>query len=195
VAFDRCLTDPEREQVEAGLAFPSPGHTRSASQRSSGVPPSTNPTAVRQAYDLRLTLKDNPKETPFYVNVMPATANDLPSLATFDIEREAKHGDIPGLPPSLRFRFPGRSEQVYSAANPKWQYWTATGVRYLVLFADLPGVFHGSKPGAQDPRRQIIPLDENYWPPGTKEIEVEILASRIHVVTPPRPGQSLPAGW
>jgi len=87
--------------------------------------------------------------------------------------------------------------QTLDAADPKWTEWKSSGAQYLIVLADLPGVFEDGKAGTQDPRRQIVPICECYWPPKTKELDVEVQASGVRLVTAPspQPGQPLPFGW
>lgn len=57
------------------------------------------------------------------------------------------------------FRFGPNSPQTYTLAanDPIWKHWHDTGVKEIMVIADLPGVF-SDQPGDADARRKILPL-------------------------------------
>ncbi len=73
--------------------------------------------------------------------------------------------------------------RTLAVSDPIWKQWQ--GDAYVFVLADLPGKF-ADQPGAQDPRRQILPLFKSAWPGGTKELKVRVQQSGITVVTPLR---------
>ena len=75
--------------------------------------------------------------------------------------------------------------QSLAVSDAQWARWQAKGVTHLLVLADLPGA-HVSKPGSQDERRQILPLDRCNWPKGTKNLQVLVQRSGIVVLTPVR---------
>ena len=60
---------------------------------------------------------------------------------------------------SKSFRFGPNSPQTYTlaATDPIWKHWHDTGVKEIMVIADLPGVFP-DLPGDADARRKILPL-------------------------------------
>jgi hypothetical protein len=75
--------------------------------------------------------------------------------------------------------------QTLSSTDPIWTDWLASGVTHIVVLADLPGL-QSDKPGTQDPRRQILPLDKCHWPDKTTSLTIEVQKSGIDVRTPVR---------
>lgn len=69
--------------------------------------------------------------------------------------------------------------------DPAYAQWKTQGAAFIFVLADLPGA-HNDLPGAQDPRRQILSLDQCNWPDDTKELKVLIQESGIEVQTPVR---------
>jgi len=70
--------------------------------------------------------------------------------------------------------------------DPIWSQWLNRGSLYLLMIADLPGIFKDQE-GTKDFRRLLIPLDSANWPStwftSTDTIHVEILAAMIRVET------------
>jgi len=89
----------------------------------------------------------------------------------------------------------GHLQSTLPARDPKWKQWKKDGIQYLVIIADLPGVFDDGKSGSQDPRRQLLPICKCYWKSWTRNIPVEVQASGVRVLAVPREGQVLPPGW
>ena len=151
-----------------------------------------------QAYNLHVTLDKALKDSSVEVDVMAVNSYDLERLKTYSLNKYWQAGDpMRADLPKTSFSFLSGNdlERVLKATDPKWQQWTKSGVQYLVILADLPGVYQEGMTGSQDPRRQILPICECYWPPKTKDILVEVQASGVRIITPPRPGQTLPPGW
>ena len=82
---------------------------------------------------------------------------------------------------------------VIKKLDPQWDKWLKSGVQYLVVVADLPGVYEEGKAGTQDPRRQLVPLCKCYWPGGTKDLNLKVQAGGVTLLTTPREGWSLPS--
>jgi hypothetical protein len=80
--------------------------------------------------------------------------------------------------------------QTLSAKDPIWDKWYANkndkSVYHLYVLALLPGVFEDA-PGDRDPRRQILPLNVEMWPNGTKDILLKVQTTGIVTVTTPKP--------
>jgi hypothetical protein len=151
-----------------------------------------------QAYDLHIKLGTNLQGSSVVVDVLPANQYNLEKLKNYSVNKYWKSGDsLRQDTPKVTFSFVSgdKLEQTLPATDPKWKEWMDTGVQYLVIIADLPGVFDDGKVGSQDPRRQILPICKCYWDSGTKDLVVEVQRSGVHIATPPRPDQPLPPGW
>jgi hypothetical protein len=151
-----------------------------------------------RAYNLQIKLGDTLKDSSVVVDVIAANAYDMERLKTYSVNKYWEPGDaLRHDLPKVSFSFVSGSslEHTMPVTDPMWKAWLASGVQYLVVMADLPGVYPEGKVGSQDPRRQIVPVCVCYWPPKTKTINLEIQASGVRVATPPRLGQALPQGW
>lgn len=148
-------------------------------------------------YNLHVNLSPSLKESSVVVDLIPANAYDLERLRTCSVNKfwqadDPMRKDLTRV--SFSFVSGNNLGREIKASDPRWEKWINSGAQYLVLIADLPGVYQ-DRPGNQDPRRQILPICRCYWPSGTKDLVVDVQASGLRVVTPPRVGQSLPPGW
>lgn len=85
-----------------------------------------------------------------------------------------------------------RDDKVLSRYDPNWGEWigrsfgsgqSGKGAQWLFVIANIPGVTE-DLPGAQDPRRIILPLKGSDWPFRTSEIEIVIKSSMAVCTTP-----------
>jgi len=156
------------------------------------------PPGKPEAYNLHVTLDKALKDSSVEVDVIPVSASDLERLKTYSVNKYWQAGDSMRADlPKISFNFLSGNDlgRVLTMKDPKWQQWTKSGVQYLVILADLPGVYQVGMIGSQDPRRQLLPICQCYWPSGTKDLAVDVQASGVRITTPPRPGQTLPPGW
>jgi hypothetical protein len=156
------------------------------------------PPGKAQAYNLHVTLDKALKDSSVEVDVIPVNSYDLERLKTYSVNKYWQAGDpmredLPKV--SFSFLSGNNLERVLKISDPKWQQWTKSGVQYLVLLADLPGVYQDGMIGSQDPRRQLLPICHCYWPSRTKDLVVDVQTSGVRIITPPRPEQILPPGW
>jgi hypothetical protein len=82
------------------------------------------------------------------------------SVADYPVGRYWEQGgSVAEGAPKKSFRFgPGEPEvQAISAGDPIWKQWQSSGVKELLVIADLPGVFPDVSPD-MDPRRKILPI-------------------------------------
>jgi hypothetical protein len=152
------------------------------------------------AYNLQVKLGATLEHASVFVHVIPANPSDLERLRTYSLNKYWRPGDALNRDlPKHVFNFVDSKQlaQTLASTDPEWTTWKNSGAQYLVVYADLPNVFEEGKPGTQDPRRQIIPICECYWPPKTKDLEIEVQASGVRLITAPasQPGQPLPPGW
>jgi hypothetical protein len=81
---------------------------------------------------------------------------------------------------------PGNAEpKTLSRKDKVWQAWKDRGALHLFVLADLPGA-HGDKPGTEDGRRVILPLDKARWTK-TDTIQIFVQRTRVTCTTPPDP--------
>jgi hypothetical protein len=149
------------------------------------------------AYDLHVNLSPALKDSSVVADVIPANEYDLARLRTYSINQYWQPDDSmrQGLN-KVTFSFVSGQDlnREIKATDPRWQKWIKSGAQYLVIVADLPGVYQ-DLPGSQDPRRQILPICKCYWPAGTKDLVVNVQSSGVSVMSAPRVGMSLPPGW
>jgi hypothetical protein len=151
-----------------------------------------------RAYDLNIHLGDTLKDSSVVVDVIAANVYDVERLKTYNMNKFWQPGDAMRADLSkVEFSFVSGADlsRTLARTNTLWKKWASSGVQYLVVLADLPGVYEDGKSGSQDPRRQIVPICECYWPPKTKNLDIAIQASGVRVETAPRLGQTLPPGW
>jgi hypothetical protein len=151
-----------------------------------------------KAYNLKVTLGSSLKDSSVVVDVIPANPSDLERLKTYSINKYWKSGDPLRqdlTKTTFSFVSGDKLEQTLPAKDPKWKEWKKAGVQYLVVIADLPGLFEEGKTGSQDPRRQLIPICRCYWVSGTKDLKVEVQTSGVRPAVAPRVGHTLPPGW
>jgi hypothetical protein len=149
-----------------------------------------------QSYNLKLSPGDSLKDSSVVVDVVGINQSELPKWQSYSIKDYFKPGDAVRQD-AARFTaefVPGKQNPaVLKKTDPLWDKWTKSGVQYLVVIADLPGVYKEGKVGSQDPRRQLIPCCKCYWPDKTADLEVRIQAGGVSLVTTLREGWTLPA--
>jgi hypothetical protein len=161
----------------------------------SGCKPGAGGGAAR-AYNLKLVPGESLKDSSVVVDIIGLQSSELQLLQTYSLKKYFKSGDPVRTDLSktnVTFRPDKQTAFELKKDDPLWTKWLAEGVQYVVVIADLPGVYEEGKNGSQDPRRQLIPLCRCYWPGGTKDLTVEVRAGGVRIVTVPRDGQTLPA--
>jgi hypothetical protein len=161
----------------------------------SGCKPGAGGGAAR-GYNLSLVPGASLKDSSVVVDIIGIQQSELQLLQTYSLKKYFKPGDTVRMDlvkTNVTFLPDKQTTFVLKRDDPLWDKWLAEGVQYVVLIADLPGVYEEGKNGSQDPRRQLIPICKCYWPSGTKDLTAEIRAGGVRVVTAPREGQTLPA--
>jgi hypothetical protein len=149
-----------------------------------------------QAYNLKVVPGDSLKDSSVVVDVIGLHQSELQLLQTYSLKKYFKPGDkVRGdlSKQTITFLPDKQTPFELKKTDPLWKKWLAEGVQYVVVIADLPGVYEEGKNGSQDPRRQMVPLCKCYWPGGNKDLTLEVRAGGVRVVTVPREGQTLPA--
>ena len=139
-------------------------------------------------YTVQVDLDESLKNSSVLVDLVGVNPSSLPRWEAYDMGKYWREGDPMRRDADkvvLNFVSGQALTNSLPATSAQWDQWQATGVTQVLVLADLPGV-QASSPGAQDPRRQIVPLDECNWPSGTKTIKVLVQRSGIQVLTPTR---------
>ena len=139
-------------------------------------------------YSINVTLDDSLKTSSVIVDLVGVNPSTLPRWEAYDMGKYWKEGDpMRRDADKVVLNFVSGQTLTKSMANtdPQWEKWKNTGVTHVMVLADLPGT-QASRPGAQDARRQILPLDECSWPPKTTELKLLVQRSGIVVITPAR---------
>jgi hypothetical protein len=129
------------------------------------------------------------------VDIVGLNPSEMPKWQGYSLKKYFAPGDpLRKDAVKVTAEFTPDQQKVFKLAqnDPIWERWKKAGVQQLVVLADLPGTFEEGKSGSQDPRRQIIPLCECYWPKKTAELNLEVLASGVKLTTLTREGWSLP---
>jgi hypothetical protein len=78
---------------------------------------------------------------------------------------------------------------VLTADDPIWKQWLSAGATRLYVLAFLPRHFDDA-PGALDPRRRILPLDQCRWKRKRNQtIRLTLLPTEVRVDTKPLAGK------
>ncbi len=141
------------------------------------------------AYHVTVNLDESLKEGSVLVDLVAANQANLPRWESYSItkywkERDPMRTDADKV--TLSFVSGKSLTNELGRVDAKWNKWLAQGATHLVVLADLPGA-RQDKPGTQDERRQIIPLDPCHWPKKTTNLIIQVQRSGINVQTPPRP--------
>ncbi|MCZ6835299.1 MAG: hypothetical protein O7G85_05940 [Planctomycetota bacterium] len=83
---------------------------------------------------------------------------------------------------TLTFTNQRTEPQLLPADDMIWQRWMSSGARKMFIIASIS---MAGDPGAIDPRRLILPLDQARW--NSKVIDIQINPSGVHRMTPMRP--------
>jgi hypothetical protein len=142
-------------------------------------------------YTIEVTLDDSLKQASVPVDVVGVNAASLPRWQSYPMSeywkpRDSMRTDADKV--ELNFAAGQALTRSVDIKDPKWEQWKKKGVTHVLILAYLPGA-HVDKEGAQDSRRQILPLDVCHWPDGTEKLTVLVKRSGIDPITPPRAGK------
>ena len=139
-------------------------------------------------YSIEVSLDESLKTSSVIVDLVGVNLSSLPSYEAYDMGRKAgywKPGDVRGRDADkvvLDFVSDPELTKTMPITDPHWAKWVNNGVTHVMVLADLPGE-PPSRPGIQDARRQILPLDQCAWPDKTKVLKVKVQRSGIVVST------------
>ena len=154
-----------------------------------------SPPGPALSYDLQITPGESLKGSSVVVDVVGINQSEIQKWQTYSLRKYWKPAD-PLRQDATKFTvsfLPGdQSPSLLTKTNQIWGKWLKSGVQYLVVVADLPGVYDEGKIGSQDPRRQMIPICKCYWPDKTQKLDFKVQAGGVTVNTMPREGWLLP---
>ena len=94
-------------------------------------------------------------------------------------------GETAGVRHSMAFGQGNSGTKVLSKTDKIWDTWKERKVMHLLVLADVPGA-QADRPGSEDGRRLVLPLDRSRWK-GRDTIKVVVQRSRVTTTTPPDP--------
>jgi len=139
-------------------------------------------------YTIDVTLDESLKTSSVIVDLVGVNPSSLSRGENYDMGKYWKEGDPMRRDADkvvLTFLSGQAVNKSMSNTDPQWEKWKAKGVTHVLVLADLPGT-QTSRPGSQDARRQVLPLDECSWPPKTTQLKLLVQRSGIVVLTPVR---------
>jgi hypothetical protein len=138
-------------------------------------------------YNVEVVVDESLKNSSVIADIVGVNSSSLPGLENYDMGVYWKDGDLKRHDADkivLDF-VTGSLKKSLPATDKIWEKWRNKGVTHIVVLADLPGSWP-SRPGNQDPRRQILSLDQCNWPPKTTDLKILVKGSGIEVETPVR---------
>ena len=154
--------------------------------------PGGNP-GKAQAYNVVVKMDPSLAGKSVVVDLIGANGDDLSRVKSYAMSKYWKVNDAfrRDLSPKTLNFVSGNPEQTLPSTDPIWKNWFGRSASYLVVVADLPGLFE-DRPGKEDARRQVVELCPCYWDDSVsgkaKTIVVEIKPSGVSVVSPRREG-------
>lgn len=139
-------------------------------------------------YNIDITLDDTLDNASVLVDLVGVSALSLQQWESYEMSKYWEYGNSKRKDAekvTLSFLADSPLSQSLAETNAIWDTWRSHAVTHVLVLADLPGV-HTDKPGTQDSRRQILPLDECRWPKKTETLKVSVKRSGIDILTPPR---------
>jgi hypothetical protein len=139
-------------------------------------------------YTINVSLDESLKTSSVLVDLVGVNPSGLPRWESYDMGKYWREGDPMRHDADkivLNFVSGQSLTNSLSVTNAVWDRWKSQGVTHVLVLADIT-VRGESRPGNQDARRQILPLDQCQWPSKTKELNVLVQRSGIKVLTPAR---------
>ena len=139
-------------------------------------------------YAIDVGLDESLKTSSVIVDLVGVNASTLPRYEAYDMGKYWKEGDVMRRDADkvvLNFVSGQSLNMSLAVSDAQWDKWKSKGVSYVMVLADLPGALT-ARPGNQDARRQILPLDQCNWPDQTGTLKVLVQRSGIVVLTPMR---------
>ena len=142
-------------------------------------------------YNIQVNLDPALKDSSMEVHLVGVNAGNLQTYMNYSMTDywKKKKDDLRegGDKRVLSFLDGTTLSQTLTNSDPIWTGWLKKGVTHVMVFSNLPGA-PADKPGAQDPRRQVLNLSQCKWVKKTKTLTVDVKRSGIEIRTPIRPG-------
>jgi hypothetical protein len=142
-------------------------------------------------YNIQVSLDESLKQASVPVDLVGVNLGSLSRYQTYSMTDYWKPRDLLRTDADkVEFVFGGGQPltRTLDTKNPKWDQWKRKGVTHVFVLAYPPGG-HPDKEGAQDARRQVLPLDMCAWEEDTETLSVVVKRSGIDILTPPRAGK------
>jgi hypothetical protein len=144
-------------------------------------------------YGIEVSLDESLKSSSVLVDLVGVNPSGLPRWEAYNMNNYWHEGDPMRHDADkvvLNFLSGQTLTNSLSATNAIWDRWKNQGVTHVMVLSDVHvPADQGSRPGNQDARRQILPLDQCQWSKKTKVINVLVQRSGIKVLTPARTAQ------
>ena len=137
-------------------------------------------------YNIEVGLDEPLRNGSVIVDLVGVNPSSLPRWEAYDMGKYWKEGDAMRRDADkivLSFVSNPAVSNSMTITDPQWAKWKSQGVTHVLVLADLPGG-PASRPGNQDARRQILPLDRCTWASSPKTLKVFVKRSGIVVLTP-----------
>jgi hypothetical protein len=135
-------------------------------------------------YTIDVSLDESLKSSSVIVDLVGVNPSSLPRWEAYDMGKYWSAGDPMRRDADkviLNFVSGQTLTNSLARTDAQWDKWRGKIMTHVLVLADLPGV-QASKPGAQDARRQILPLDQCTWPKKTTTLKVLVQRSGMVVV-------------
>ncbi len=141
-------------------------------------------------YNIQVSLAPTLKDSSMLVDLVGVNATSLPAWEAYSMTKYWQTGDSKRTDALDKFTIDfvsGKSlTNTLAITNAIWDKWMARGVTHVVVIANLPGAPSADKPGNEDSRRQILPLDKCAWTKGSATLNLLVQQSGIEVMTAAR---------
>ena len=137
-------------------------------------------------YNIEVGLDEPLRNGSVIVDLVGVNPSSLPRWEAYDMGKYWKEVDAMRRDADkivLNFVSNPAVSNSMTITDPQWAKWKSQGVTHVLVLADLPGGA-ASRPGNQDARRQILPLDRCTWASNPKTLKVFVKRSGIVVLTP-----------
>jgi hypothetical protein len=139
-------------------------------------------------YAIEVSLDESLKTSSVIVDLIGVNPSSLPRWEAYDMGKYWKEGDAMRRDADktvLNFVSGQELTKTMATTDAQWDKWKSEGVTHVLVLADLPGA-PTSRPGNEDARRQILPLDKCTWAAKTTALKVVVKRSGMVVLTPVR---------
>jgi len=142
-------------------------------------------------YDIEVEIEDSLKQGSVLVDLVGVNMASLQrwnaySMSKYWQDNDPMRKDAALDKVTLSFARGDTTSKMLASTNAIWDNWSAKAVTHVLVLADLPGG-HEDKPGTQDDRRQLLPLERVHWIKKTQLLNVLVKRTGIDIITSVRP--------